>query len=217
MAESSSIKPAIIFDFGGVLVDWNPYHLYRHFLGDDPEDTKHFMTEVDFASWNLENDRGRPLAQGVLELASRFPKYREMILAYDSRYPETISGPIQPVVEILKELKAAGNSLYGLSNWPADKFAVIRKTNAFFGLFDDIVISAEVKLVKPDPAIFQLLLNRIARPAQDCIFIDDSESNIRVAEELGFKTVLFKSAEQLVTELKIFGVELPRIQPQARP
>lgn len=206
--EANSIpKPAIIFDFGGVLVDWNPYYLYRHFLGNDREDTKRFMEEVDFAAWNRENDRGRPMAQGVQELAARFPQHREMILAYDPRYPETISGPILPVVEILEKLKAAGYPLYGLSNWPAEKFLPVRKAYAFFDLFDDILISADVKLIKPDPAIFNILLDRIGRPAQECIFIDDSNGNTQAAEQLGFKTIHFKSAEQLEAELKTFGVE----------
>lgn len=207
--ESTITKPAIIFDFGGVLVDWNPYYLCRHFLGEDPELTKRFMEEVDFAAWNQDNDRGRPLAQGTLELASRFPKYRDLILAYDPRYPETINGPILPVVEILEKLKAAGYSLYGLSNWPAEKFGPVQEAYSFFCLLDDILISSDVNLIKPDPAIYKILLRRIGRPAQDCIFIDDSEVNTQAADELGFKTVHFKSAEQLVRELKALAVEFP--------
>lgn len=209
MIEITITKSVVIFDFGGVLLDWNPYYLCRHFLGDDPELTKRFMEEVDFAAWNRENDRGRPLAQGTRELASQFPKYRDLIMAYDPRYPETIKGPILQVVEILEKLKAAGYSLYGLSNWPAEKFAPVRKAHPFFNNFDDILISANVKLIKPDPAIYKLLLEMIGRPASDCIFIDDSKSNVQAAEGLGFKTVHFKSAEQLVTELKTLGVELP--------
>jgi 2-haloacid dehalogenase len=209
MMANTITKPAIIFDFGGVLVDWNPYYLYRHFLGENLEDTKRFMEEVDFAAWNRENDRGRPMAQGVQELAARFPQHREMILAYDPRYPETISGPIFGVVEILENLKVAGYPLYGLSNWPAEKFAPVRKAYSFFDLFDDILISADVKLIKPDPQIFKILLERIGCSAQDCIFIDDSKNNTQAAEELGFKTVHFRSAEQLAAELRGFGVEFP--------
>ncbi len=211
MTKSTNSKPAIIFDFGGVLVDWNPYYLCRHFLGDDPEFTRRFMEEVDFPAWNRENDRGRPLAQGAQELAARFPKYRDLILAYGPRYLETINGPILPVVDILNKLKAAGYSLYGLSNWPAETFAPVREANSFFDLLDDFLISSDVNLIKPDPAIFTLLLERIARPAEDCIFIDDSEINTQAAEQLGFKTVHFKSADQLEAELMALGVKFPVI------
>ncbi|KPL83968.1 hypothetical protein SE15_01835 [Thermanaerothrix daxensis] len=208
MNTNESKKPAIVFDFGGVLIDWNPYYLYRHFLGEDPEATRRFLQAVNFAEWNRENDRGRTLAQGTAELANRFPEYRDLILAYDQRYLETIGGPIQPVVEILRALKEQGYPLYGLSNWPAEKFAIVRQIYPFFAWFDDLVISGEVRLIKPEHAIFELLLKRIGRPAQECVYIDDNEENIAVARGLGFRVVLFRSPEQLKKTLRRMGIGL---------
>ena len=208
MNNHGKTKPAFVFDFGGVLIDWNPYYLYRHFLGEDPEATERFLQAVDFAGWNIENDRGRTVAQGTLELADRFPEYRELILAYDSRYLEAIGGAIQPVVEILHALKAQGYPLYGLSNWPAEKFAVVRQIYPFFDWFDDLVISGEVKLIKPERAIFALLLERVGRPAQECIYIDDHEPNIVAAGKLGFQTIHFSSPGKLAEELLGMGVDL---------
>jgi 2-haloacid dehalogenase len=198
----------IVFDFGGVLMDWNPYYLYRHLLGEDPEATKRFLKEVDFSTWNLENDRGRTLAQGVEELALRFPDYRDLIIAYDQRYFETIGGCIQPVVDILRTLKEKAYPLFGLSNWPAEKFAIVRKIYPFFDWFDDLVISGEVKMIKPGREIFELLLQRIGRPASDCIYIDDHEPNITTAKQLDFRTIHYGSPEQLKTELNGMGVDI---------
>ncbi len=208
MTKILKTEPAIVFDFGGVLIDWNPYYLYRHFLGEDPQATRQFLQAVDFAGWNQENDRGRTLAQGTAELAARFPEYRELILAYDERYLDAIAGAIQPVVEILRALKAQGYPLYGLSNWPAEKFALVRRIYPFFAWFDDLVISGEVKLLKPDRAIFELLLERAGRPAQECVYIDDHEPNVSAAREMGFQTIHFRSPGQLAEELRGLGVDL---------
>jgi 2-haloacid dehalogenase len=204
-------EPAIVFDFGGVLIDWNPYYLYRHLLGEDPEATKRFLHAVDFASWNQENDRGRTVAQGTLELAARFPEYRELILAYDERYLEAIGGAIQPVVEILRTLKEQGYPLYGLSNWPAEKFAIVRPRYPFFAWFDAMVISGEVRLIKPDRAIFDLLLERVGRPAHECVYIDDHDRNITTARELGFQAIHYQSPEQLEAELREMGIATTRV------
>src|SRR6266545_3572028 len=149
---------AIVFDLGGVLMDWDPYYLYRKILGEDRQAVERFLQAVDFSGWHKEQDRGRSFAEGTAELIARFPEYRELILAYDERYLESLNGAIQPVVEILRALKDLGYPLYGLSNWPAEKFALVRPQYPFFAWFDDLVISGEVGLVKPDTAIFELLL-----------------------------------------------------------
>lgn len=201
-APGSAKTPAIVFDYGGVLMDWDPYYLYRKMIGEDRQAVERFLKEVDFAGWNLENDRGRPVAESTAILSARFPQYRELINAYDLRYLESLGGAHEPVVAILRTLKASGYPLYGLSNWPADKFALVRERYPFFAWFDDMVISGEVKLIKPDPAIFELLLARIGRPAGECLIIDDSRENIRVAAALGFQTILFEAAEQLKSELR---------------
>ena len=187
-------------------MDWDPYYLFSKILGDDRQAVERFLKAVDFSGWNQEQDRGRTFADGTAELISRFPEYRELISAYDERYLESLRGPIQPVVEILRALKNAGYRLFGLSNWPAEKFALVRPKYPFFEWFDDLVISGEVGLVKPEKAIFHLLLERINQPPDECLFIDDHESNILTARNLGFQTILFQSPQQLAAELHRNGI-----------
>ncbi len=194
------MSPAIVFDFGGVLLEWNPRHLYRK-LFPDADAMEAFLTEIDFAAWNVEQDRGRPFSLGVAELSGRFPKHADLIRAYHERWEESIAGPISGTVALLAKLKRAGYPLYGLSNWSAETFARIRPRYAFFDSFDAILISGELGLVKPDPRIFHALLARAGRPAADCLFIDDGQDNIDAARTLGFRTIRFESAELLEAEL----------------
>jgi 2-haloacid dehalogenase len=205
MEKKPTRMPVIVFDFGGVLMDWNPYYLYRKMLADD-QAIERFLKDVDFYIWNEEHDRGRSVAEGTAELAARFPQYRELILAYDERYLESVGGAIQPAVDILQALKDAGYPLYGLSNWPTEKFALVRPIYPFFAWFDEIIISGEVGLVKPDKAIFELLLERIGYSASDCLYIDDHDRNVKTAQDLGFQTIHFQSAQQLVVELHQLGI-----------
>ena len=191
----------IIFDFGGVLLDWNPYHLYRRFFANKTEIEK-FLAEINFPEWNKQQDKGRPFAQGVAELSSEFPEYSHLIRAYRENWEESIVGPINGSVTLLKCLKAAGYSVYGLSNWSAETFPIAFNKYEFFNLFDGIIISGEVKIVKPDPAIFELMLRKIGRSPQECLLIDDSGTNIIAAQQLGFVTVHFQSPEQLEGELR---------------
>ena len=183
-------------------MDWDPYYLYSKILGDDRQAVDRFLKAVDFFEWNQEQDRGRSFAEGTAELIARFPQYSELIRAYDERYLESLGGSIQPVVDILRALKDEGYRLYGLSNWPAEKFALVHPQYPFFAWFDDLVISGEVGMLKPDKAIFNLLLERAGRPASECLFIDDHASNIRTARDLGFQTILFQSPQQLEAELR---------------
>ena len=198
--------PVIVFDLGGVLMDWNPYHLYCDKLGLDREVVDRFMKEVDFAGWNKEQDRGRSFAEATVELSARFPDYRELIYAYDEYYLDSLGGSIQLAVDILEKLKNAGYPLYVLSNWPAEKFELVRPLYPFLEWFDGIVISGEVGLVKPDQAIFKVLLERTGHPADECLFIDDHLTNITVARALGFQTIQFLSAQQLEAELRNRGI-----------
>ena len=206
MSQLRDRPPAIIFDFGGVLLDWNPHHLYRKLFGDDAEAVERFLTEIGFAEWNLEQDRGRPFATAVAEMSERFPHYADLIKAYDERWEESVAGPIQHTVDILYRLKQAGYSLYGLSNWSAETFRRVRHKHAFMELFEAILISGEVQLVKPDPRIYALLLGQIGRTAEECLFIDDSEANIAAASRLGFRTIRFESPRQLESELHRLGL-----------
>ena len=189
-------KPVIVFDLGGVLIDWNPRHLYRK-LFDDEAAMEWFLEEVCHHAWNLEQDRGRPFADAVAEAAARHPDQRAMIEAYHARWDEMLAGPIEGSVAILEELAAAGYELHALTNWSAETFPVARPRFAFLDRFATILVSGEERMVKPDARIYQLLLERIAHPAQRCIYIDNSQPNVAGAAALGFDAIHFTSPAAL--------------------
>jgi 2-haloacid dehalogenase len=199
-------KPSIIFDFGGVLLHWDPRHLYRSYFNGNEQAMERFLSEVDFFNWNLYQDAGRPFAEGVAQGCAQHPEYCELLKIYDEHYVESIVGPILGSVEILTDLKQAGYSLFGLSNWSAEKFYLVRDRYEFLDLFEQILLSGEVCLVKPDPRIFHLLLERVGRPAAECLLIDDSLMNIEAAQRLGFQTIHFESPEQLCLKLAEKGI-----------
>ena len=192
---SKSKINAIIFDFGGVLVDWNPHNLYRQFF-QNPQEIDQFLSEINFSEWNLQQDKGRSFAQGVVELTTKFPQHSELIRAYSDLWEDSIVGPINGSVEILRELIKAGYSIYGLSNWSSEKFPIAFNKYDFFKLFDGIVI-------------FEIILKMINRSPGECLLIDDSASNIDAANKLGFNTILFKSPQQLQLELQIMDIIQP--------
>jgi 2-haloacid dehalogenase len=202
---TSPIK-AIIFDFGNVLLDWNPRYVYQRYFPDDPEGMERFFNEVDFMNWNAQQDKGRPFAEGVAVLSRQFPHHSDLIQAYQDRWIESVGNPISGTIGILNRLKIAGYSVYGLSNWSAETFPFVREKYDFFDLLDDFVISGEVGQAKPGHEIFHIMLEKIGRSAQECLFIDDSLTNIDQAQKMGFATIHFRSPEQLATalhELKI--------------
>ncbi|MCU0485378.1 MAG: HAD family phosphatase [Anaerolineales bacterium] len=197
---------ALIFDFGGVLIDWNPRYLYRKlFPGDEPT-MERFLAEIGFDDWNRLQDAGRPFAVAVPELCARHPQYCDLIRAYDERYPESLGGAIPGTVEILHRLWTAGFPLFALSNWPAEKYHQVRSNFPFFTWFHEIVISGEVGCAKPDPRIFQILLDKVNRPPEACLLIDDAPANISAARALGFQTIRFQDAPQLARELALRGL-----------
>ena len=199
-------KPIIVFDFGGVLIDWNPHHLYLKLFDGDEAAVDAFLDEVDFYAWNHQQDIGRPFAEGVASLSEEYPHRAELIAAYADRWEESISGPISGTVDILKTLKRREYPLYGLTNWSAETFYRIRHKHDFLNWFNDIVVSGDVGLAKPDPAIFDILLQRAKATAESCLLIDDSAANIAAADELGFKTIHFHSPQQLSGELSQRGL-----------
>lgn len=197
---------ATIFDFGNVLLEWNPRYLYRRFFPDDPEAMERFLEEVNFMEWNLLQDQGRPFAEGVAALSRQFPQYSHLIRAYHEQWVESLGDSLAGTVEILKQVKRKGYEVYGLSNWSAETFPYARQKHDFFDLLDDMVISGEVGHVKPHPEIFRIMLERIGRPAAECLFIDDALPNIRQAQAMGFATIHFESPEQLGADLHSLGI-----------
>ena len=202
---TTNIK-AIVFDYGNVLVEWNPRYIYQRYFPNDPEAMERFLDEVDFMEWNAQQDKCRTFKEGVAALSKEFPHYAHLIQAYHDHWKDSIGAAHWGTVEIMKQLKQAGYPLYGLSNWSAETFPHTREKYDFFDLFDDMVISGEVGHVKPQPEIFHILLEKVGRPAQECLFIDDSLANIQQAERIGFATIHFQSSEQLKTALNELGI-----------
>lgn len=196
---------AIIFDFGGVLIEWDPRNLYRQ-LFRQPEQMEQFLAEVNFSYWNLQFDKGVPFAEGIAYLSAQFPHYATHIHALGTRWEETLGGSIRGTVDILRELQRAEIPLYALSNWSAETFPIARRKFDFFDAFREIVLSGAVGMVKPERGIFELMLQKIGRPAHECLFIDDAAANIEQADKMGFHTVHFKSPEQLRGELHRLGL-----------
>ena len=199
-------QPAIIFDLGGVLIDWNPRHLFKPIFDGRDEELDYFLSVVCPQSWNAEQDRGRSFKAAVEERCQLFPDYTPYIQAYHLRWGEMVKGPIEETVEILHRLKEQDHALFALSNWSAETFSLVHERFDFFTCFDDMVISGDVKMIKPDPEIFQLLLKRIDRKADACLFIDDSAENIETAEQLGFETFHFTGAKDLLADLLRRGI-----------
>ncbi len=196
---------AIIFDLGGVLLDWDPRHLYRRYF-DAPDEMEAFLKEVDFAKWNALQDAGRPFAEGVAELSKRFPHRTELIRAYHQQWEQSVAGPIDGSVRILEELKRAGYPVFALSNWSSETFPIAQRRYDFLRLFDDILISGDVRLIKPDPRIFALMQERTGCAAPRSVLIDDSPANVAAAEQAGFRSVLFRGPEELEREFVSLGI-----------
>ena len=195
----------LIFDFGGVLIEWDPRNLYRRYFADS-EAMEQFLEEVDFMAWNAQQDKGRPFAEGVAELSAKFPQHAGLIQAFHEHWEESIGEPITAAIEIVQRLKQAGWPVYGLSNWSSETFPITRRKHDFFDILDGYLISGEVNLVKPDPAIFQRLLDKIGRDAQECLFIDDALPNIEAARALGMTAIHFQSPGHLERELKTLQI-----------
>jgi len=182
----------LVFDLGGVLIDWNPRYLYRKLI-DDEDDIDFFLSEVCNSKWNLKQDAGRTLAEATAERIALFPEKKSLIEAFYDRWEEMLGGEIGESVKILRELKNKGESIYALTNWSGETFPIAEERFDFLQWFDGTLVSGVEKMVKPDPAIFHLLLKRYELRAQDCLFIDDSIINIDAASEMGFETHHFKS------------------------
>ena len=195
----------MVFDLGGVLIDWDPRHLYRQ-LFDDPDEMEAFLAEVTTAEWNAHQDAGRPWAEAIEVLVAEHPERRELIEAFHRRWPEMLAGEIPGTVEVLADLGTAGVRLVALSNWSAEMFPVARERFDFLGWFEGIVISGEVGLNKPDPRIFEHLVERFGIEPAAALFIDDSPANIDAATALGFRAIQFTDATALRRELVGIGI-----------
>jgi 2-haloacid dehalogenase len=196
---------SVIFDLGGVLIDWDPRHLYRGLFADETA-MEAFLSEVATQEWNAEQDAGRPWAEAVAELVERHPDQRDLIEAFHRRWPEMLAGPIEGTVALLAQLAGTGLRLYALSNWSAETFPIARRQYPFLDLFDGIVISGEVGVIKPDPRIFEHLVARYPIEPGAAVFIDDNPGNVEAAGRLGFVALQFVDARSLRHDLEELGL-----------
>jgi 2-haloacid dehalogenase len=195
----------VVFDIGNVLVHWDPRALYRKIFASEDE-VEWFIANVCNSDWNLEQDRGRSFAEAVREATARFPEHADAIAAYDLRWHETVPGPIDGTVGILEELRRRGTPLYAITNFNQDKFRETVERFTFLRTFRDIVVSGDERLLKPDPAIYRVLLERNGIDAAACVFIDDSEKNVRGAEAVGMKAIHFTTPQALRADLAGMGL-----------
>jgi 2-haloacid dehalogenase len=199
---------SVVFDLGGVLIDWNPRYLYRKLFGGDEGVMERFLAEVCSPEWNSRFDAGRPFAEGVAELAAAHPEQAELISAYQERWPEMLGEAFEGTVAILLELRGAGLRTYALSNWSAETFPMTRTRYDFLEGMDGILTSGEFKLGKPDPAIFREFLRRFSLTPQNTVYIDDWDRNVAVATSLGMTAIQFVDALQLRSELRLLGLPI---------
>ena len=190
----------VIFDFGGVLVDWNPHYLYDPYFG-SREKADWFLTHICNSAWNVQMDGGKPFAQGIAELVAQHPEWEKEIRMYRSEWLKMMGEQIPDMQTLVADLKAHGYRLYGLTNWAADTFALVRDQYPVFALLDGIVVSGEEKVAKPDLRIFRILLERYKVNPKEAVFIDDNIPNIEAARQVGLQTIYFLSAKQLREEM----------------
>lgn len=191
----------IIFDLGGVLIDWNPRHLYKQLFTDEAE-MEHFLTNITTSDWNEEQDGGRSLQEGTEWLVQKHPEHEANIRAFYGRWDEMLGDAFHDTVEIFRKLKASGHcKIYALTNWSAETFDIAKERFEFLKWFDGIVVSGDEKTRKPNADFYQILLNRYNVKPTESLFIDDNYRNILAARELGIQSIHFTSAGELEQEL----------------
>jgi 2-haloacid dehalogenase len=191
----------IVFDLGGVLIDWNPRYLYRQ-LFDDDERMEYFLEHITTSDWNEEQDAGRSLAEATHLLVEQHPKWEEEIRAFYGRWSEMLGGALEGTVDILRYLKTKSDyRLYALTNWSAETFPVAQKRYEFLTWFEDILVSGVEQMRKPNPAFYQLMLDRFEINPETAIFIDDNLRNVEAARKMGVYSVHFHSPKQLKEDL----------------
>lgn len=195
----------VVFDIGNVLLRWDPRHLYRRIFADETQ-MEWFLSHVCTPDWNLEQDRGRDWDEAVALLVKDHPTHESAIRAFHERWPETVSGTFEQNVDLLLRLRKAGVPNYSITNFSGPKFILAQERFPFLAGFDGVVVSGDEKLLKPDHAIYRLLLDRYDLEAEDCVFIDDSKANVEAARGVGMHTIHYAGEQvDLAGELRRHG------------
>lgn len=199
-------RRVVVFDLGGVLLQWNPRFLYRKLFAGDEAAMEHFLATVCTVEWNERQDAGRTFADAVAELMPRHADKVDLIEAFGRRFDEMIPGAIEGTVGILADLRRANVPRYALTNFSAETFPAQRRRFAFLSWFHGIVVSGEEGVIKPDPRIFRILLERYGIAPEDSVFVDDSPMNAAAAAALGMHGIPFRSPELLRRELETLNL-----------
>jgi len=202
-----AIIKSVVFDIGGVLLDWNPRHLFRKVF-ESEEEMEWFLSNICTYEWNVQQDGGKLFSVATAELSAKYPEYSDKIAMYYGRWTEMLGGELSDTVKILEELKSAGMPLYALSNWSHEAFPHAYERYGFMKQFDGLVVSGFEKLLKPDHAIYRVLMERYNINPAESVYIDDNKPNADAAGELGFHSFHFRSAEQLRIDLRALGLEV---------
>lgn len=196
----------IVFDLGGVLLDWNPMYVYQDYF-ESEEKRKFFFENICTSDWNEEQDAGRSIVEATQLLVAEYPEWEKPIRDFYGRWTEMLRQPIHETVALLRELKDSGKyRTFALTNWQADLFNIALVRYDFLHWFDGRVVSGEEKTRKPFLPIYETLINRFAIDPSQAVYVDDNERNLYPAKELGFTTIHFRSPEQFRKELKLLGV-----------
>ncbi|WP_240950812.1 HAD family hydrolase [Collimonas pratensis] len=213
IATIAATPAIVVFDLGGVLFDWNPDYLFRKLIADETE-RKWFLAHVCNGAWNIQQDGGRSLAEATASLSALHPQHAPLIAAFYARWTEMLGGTLAPGVAIFNALEAGGVPLYALTNWSAETFPYARRNAPYQPIlerFKDILVSGEEKLIKPDPRIYQRMLERIrahhpdAKP-EHLIFIDDVERNVLAARALGWRAIHHADPAATAAQLRDWGL-----------
>ncbi|MGB5666337.1 MAG: HAD family phosphatase [Maribacter sp.] len=200
---------AIIFDLGGVLIDWNPKYLYREVFNGNEEKVDWFLSNICTSEWNVEHDAGRPLKVGTELLLDQYPEYEDWIKIYYDRWVDMLGGTLDETVALLNALKQTNKyQLYALTNWSAETFPIALERFDFLNKFEGIVVSGAEKTRKPFPRIYEILLDRYQIKPEKAVFIDDNFENVLAAEKVGINGIHFKSVTQLMKELKAMNIDI---------
>jgi 2-haloacid dehalogenase len=198
---SAPQRSIVVFDLGGVLIDWNPRHLYRKLFADEAA-MERFLATVCTQEWNERQDAGRSFSEAAALLCELHPHHAELIEAFGARFNEMMKGPIEGSVAILRTLHERGVPLYALSNWSNETFPMARRRFDFLKLFRGMVISGEVGVIKPDPRIFRILLERHRIEPGEAVYIDDNPRNAEAARAFGIYGIHFTDPAKLQRELE---------------
>jgi 2-haloacid dehalogenase len=197
---------AIVFDVGNVLYGWDPESFLARQLPEDAARLR-FIEDVDLWGWHDSLDGGRPFDEAAAELSQRFPDYAHLIAAWGERFGETVTDPVPGVHAIVEALDARGVPLFAITNFSADFWPPFHaREKEFFSRFRDIVVSGEEKMLKPDPAIYYLALDRFGLKPGEALFVDDRKINVEGALAVGMKAHLFTDAEDLRRRIEAEGL-----------